>query len=97
MTKMATIGLGIAVSFALGCVVGWYLQLGRSNREQASISVVHEVEVAGLCAGALETAEQGKAAKLQNILETRMTSAVNFAADRVTDAAPVGFPVPAVS
>src|SRR6266700_6823422 len=94
MTKRATMALCIALSFLLGTVVGWYLQRSRCEQDQATLVVVDGVGVADLCASSLEAVEQGKAATLQRVLENRMAGAVNYAAERVGCAAPVGFPVP---
>ena len=94
MAKRSTVAVLVVPSFLIGSALSWWLQGTRSEKERGSLVVVHEVEVAGLCANALQAVEQGRTATVQKVLETRMASAVNYAAERVGNASPVGFPVP---
>jgi len=94
MTRRSIAAIFVAAAFLVGSVFGWVFQRSRSERLNAAVVVVNEVGAAGLCADALQAIEDGKTATLQKLLEQRMTSAVNYATERVGDASPVGFPVP---
>ena len=94
MNKRVAVTVLVVVSFLAGSALSWWIRGYRVERERGSVAVVRAAEVAGLCANALGVAEQGRNAALQKLLETRMTSAVNEAAEQVGWASPPGFPVP---
>jgi hypothetical protein len=94
MTRRSTVAVFVVVSFLIGSVFGWCLRGTHAEKERGSIVVVDAIGVAGLCADALGAAEEGRTATLQKLLEMRMTSAVNEAAERVGAASSPGFAVP---
>jgi hypothetical protein len=94
MTRRSTAAIFVVLAFLAGSILGWFAQRRRSERQSESVAVVQAVEVAGLCANGLQVTEEGKTAALQKLLEVRVAKAVNYAAERVDDASPVGFPVP---
>jgi hypothetical protein len=84
----------VAASFMVGAATSWWLREYRADRYQSLVVVVHEAEVAGLCANALAAGEKGKVAVVQRLLESRMSNAVREAAARVGSASPPDLAVP---
>jgi hypothetical protein len=94
MAKRALVAALIAAGFMLGAAVGWLMHERRAERDEGLVAAVHAVEVAGLCANALGATESGRAAAAQKLLEMRMVTAVNEAADRVVNASAPNFAIP---
>jgi hypothetical protein len=88
------IPLSIAASFAVGLALGWSIQQRRSEESQALVAVVHEAEVASLCASVLDAAETGRSDTSRKVLEMRLASAVNLASERLKFASQPSFPLP---
>ena len=94
MAKRGLVAVPIAAGFILGSAFGWWIHERRAERDERLIAAVHEVEVAGLCANVLGATEAGRSATAQKLLEMRMISAVNHAADRVTNASVPSLAIP---
>ena len=94
MAKRSLVGVLIAAGFMLGAAFGWSIHERRAERDERLVAAVHAVEVAGLCANALGATEGGRPAAAQKLLEMRMVTAVNDAADRIANAAQPNFSIP---
>jgi hypothetical protein len=92
--KMQSAAVFIVASFLIGLVLGWSIQQSRSAKSRALVGVVHEAEVASLCANALGTAEAGEGDATRKLLEMRLASAVRLASERLEAASLPDFPLP---
>jgi hypothetical protein len=82
-TMLAVLTVG---AFLIGGTAGWRIHAIRAERDERLMAALNAVGVAGLCANALRAARDGRAATVQDLLEMRMVSAVDQAADRVGNA-----------
>lgn len=81
----------LIATFGLGAVLGWFWPRDRDNR--ATTHVLREVEVASLCASALNSLDGKREKRLRVLLEGRMASALEEA-ERSLWAVRLDSPVP---
>jgi hypothetical protein len=90
-TMLAVLTVG---AFLIGSAAGWRIHAMRAERDERLTAALNAVGVAGLCAGALLAAQEGRAATVQGVLEWRMVSAVDQAADKVANASSPDLAIP---
>ena len=80
----------IAITLAallLGAGSAWFAERTLAERELRSLSLAHELEVAGLCANSLKLQGSERGDTLVVLLEQRLDSAVGHAANLVDEGA----------